>query len=95
MTQVTKLTLIVDRRDHLGNLDHERANAYTRDTTTVETMTLHGKVRAELDKPTTRNKAGDSGGRGFDDVHIVRDGGAGDPDDVLSVLQERSARAHG
>ena len=56
-------------------------------------MTLHGKVRAELDKPTTRMKAGDSGGRGLDAVPNVRDGGAGDPDDVLSVLQELSPRA--
>ena len=92
-TQVTTLTLIVYRRDHLGDLDHERANTYTRHTTTVETMALHGKVRAEFDKPTTRNKAGDTGGRGFDDVPIVRDGGAGDPDDVLSVRQGRSPRA--
>ena len=83
------LTLTVDRRDHLGDLDHERAHAYTRDTATVETMTLHGKVRAEFDKPTTRNKAGDSGSLGLNAVPNVRDGGAG-ADNVLSVLQELS-----
>ena len=83
--------MTVDRRDHLGDLDHERAHAYTRDTATVETMTLHGKVRAEFDKPTTRNKAGDSGGRGLNAVPNVRDGGAGDPDDVLPRGRERVA----
>ena len=53
----------------------------------------HGKGRAESDEPTTRNEAGDSGGRGFDDVPVVREDGAGDPDDVLSVRQGRSPRA--